>query len=189
MIEKGPGTFASRHEVFGVIDEEHRELAEALCENDPGQFDLELVSLFSRLPAPSKIRWTGSLTQRKNCPMTLHEIYQQMKTKYGWESGDNCPGGLRAVRTEIVKAINVNLNPHHGLKLIAFDLDGPHNNVRIGFINIKTAAMVNTNMAVEIQVEHILNELEAVEMLLVEHNLVVAASSTNYQLRNESRGS
>lgn len=45
LEEKGYGTFASRHEVQGIITEEYHELIEALKSNNTEEFRAELLDL------------------------------------------------------------------------------------------------------------------------------------------------
>ena len=45
LVEKGYGTFASSHEVLGVLTEEHHELIEAVQSNEPKAFEDELVDV------------------------------------------------------------------------------------------------------------------------------------------------
>lgn len=43
--EKGPGTFKSRHEILGVLQEEFHELVEAVQSNDRVDFEEELLDI------------------------------------------------------------------------------------------------------------------------------------------------
>jgi len=45
LAEKGPGTFASRHEIQGVLDEEFHELREALQSNIEKDYYKELMDI------------------------------------------------------------------------------------------------------------------------------------------------
>jgi flagellar motor switch protein FliM len=45
LKQKGYGTFASTHEIAGVVDEEHREMMEALHKNDKTHFKAELLDV------------------------------------------------------------------------------------------------------------------------------------------------
>jgi len=43
--EKGDGTFASRHEIFGIVSEEYHELVDALTENNNSYYSAELIDV------------------------------------------------------------------------------------------------------------------------------------------------
>ncbi len=45
LKQKGFGTFASTHEIAGVVDEEHREMMDALRANDIINFKAELIDI------------------------------------------------------------------------------------------------------------------------------------------------
>ena len=45
LEQKGYGTFASTHEIAGVVDEEHREMMDALRKNDVEEFKEELLDI------------------------------------------------------------------------------------------------------------------------------------------------
>lgn len=45
LKQKGYGTFASTHEIAGVVDEEHREMMEALHKNDKTHLKSELLDI------------------------------------------------------------------------------------------------------------------------------------------------
>jgi NTP pyrophosphatase (non-canonical NTP hydrolase) len=45
LRQKGYGTFASTHEIAGVVDEEYRELKEAVHYNDLNNFKEELLDV------------------------------------------------------------------------------------------------------------------------------------------------
>ena len=45
LKQKGYGTFASTHEIAGVLDEEHRELKETVHYNNMEDFEKELLDI------------------------------------------------------------------------------------------------------------------------------------------------
>lgn len=63
--------------------------------------------------------------------MNLDAIYDNMRTKYGWNDGDEEPVGSYEARDAIVKVINANLPPNCPVEAYGFNRPGMHNGALI----------------------------------------------------------
>ena len=58
--------------------------------------------------------------------MTISDLYDEMKDKYGFDDGNNIPLGIESARRKLIQYINKRL-PKDSQKLVAYDRAGAHN--------------------------------------------------------------
>ena len=105
--------------------------------------------------------------------MDLQTIYQEMRTKRGWQDGNNEPNGSYEVRDDLVRLINANLPPDCPVEAYGFNRNGLHNGALLlyrkkGVSNILSSGGHFGEEAEPECVQEILSEAQEEEVLCVE---------------------